>query len=410
MQEITIGMTSLQYESITTPRQLTEFCDALAQAPSIAFDTEFVSEDSYRPELCLVQVAAGDRLAAIDTLAIQDLTPFWERLAAPGHVTLVHAGREDLCFCLRAIGRPPHGLFDTQIAAGLIGLEYPAAYSTLLAKLLGKTLGKGETRTDWRRRPLSTRQLDYALQDVLYLEALREALVRKLEPLGRLPWLQTELDSRHLQLEESELREPWRRLTGIANLSSRSLAIARQLWYWRDTEAQRLNRPPRRVLRDDLIAELAKRATAEPQQIRALRGMDLLDKQKYETAIAECIRQALDVPRESWPAPAERLSNRPQLTLLAQFLAAALGSLCRSQQVAASLVATVQDVRDLIAYRLGLDEPDGALPALAQGWRAEVVGRTIEELLAGRLSFHIADPLGEQPLGFEPRDVSPRSP
>ena len=153
-----------------------------------------------------------------------------------------------------------------------------------------------------------------------------------------------------------------------------------------------------------MLAELAKRAVAEPQQIRALRGMERRDKQKYLAELSECIRQALELPPEAWPAPAERSANRPQLTLLAQFLAAALGSVCRSQQVAASLVGTVQDVRELIAYRLGLDAPrDAELPALARGWRAEVVGRTLQDLLAGRLSFYIADPLGEQPLGFEPR-------
>ncbi len=397
-------MTQLQYAHITTPRQLSQFCDDLAKLPAIAFDTEFVSEDSYRSELCLVQVAAGERLAAIDALAIRDLTPFWERLAAPGHTTIVHAGREDLCFCLHAIGRRPHDVFDIQIAAGLIGLEYPAAYSTLIAKLLGKSLGKGETRTDWRRRPLSSRQIDYALQDVVHLERLRDILVRKLELLGRLPWLDTELDSWQSQLEEAELSERWRRVSGVANLPPRSLVIARQLWHWRDAEARQLNRPPRRILRDDLLAELAKRAVAEPLQIRALRGMEHRDKQKYVADISECIRQALELPQEAWPAPSERTANRPQLTLLAQFLAAALGCVCRSQQVAASLVGTVQDVRDLIAYRLGLDSPhDAELPALARGWRAEVVGRTLEDLLAGKLSFYIADPLGEQPLGFEPR-------
>jgi ribonuclease D len=395
----------VKYQHLTTRRELLGFCESLADAATIAFDTEFVSEDSYRPELCLVQVAAAGKFAVIDPLSVDDLTPLWERLAAPGHTTVVHAGREEFCFCLHTIGRRPHALWDVQIAAGLIGLEYPAAYSTLVGKLLGQSLGKAETRTDWRRRPLSGRQLAYAVQDVAYLEPLREALAGRLQPLGRLAWLEAELDRWQSDLEKAELSDRWRRLPGVSGLAPPALAIARHLWLWRDAEAKRLDRPPRRVLRDDLIVELARRGRADLRQIRAIRGLERRDKQKYLADISACIQRALDLPPDQWPAPWLRASNRPQLTLLAQFLAAALGSICRTQQVAPSLVGTVQDVRDLIAYRLGLDAPaHEALPALARGWRAEVVGKTMHELLAGRISFYIADPLADQPLEFEPRD------
>ena len=149
----------MDHEHITTDRALARLCADLASAESIAFDTEFVSEHSYRPELCLIQVAAGDRLAVIDPQPLASVRPFWELLAAPGHQTIVHAGREELLFCLGAVGKPPHDLFDVQIAAGLVGYEYPAGYSSLLAKLVGKRLQKGETRTDWRRRPLSAGQI-----------------------------------------------------------------------------------------------------------------------------------------------------------------------------------------------------------------------------------------------------------
>src|SRR5207244_2461404 len=149
---------------------------SIAGSGAIAFDTEFVSEDSYRPDLCLVQVAAAGKLAVIDPHAVEDLAPFWNLLAAEGHETIVHAGREEFRFCRRAIGRRPARLFDIQLAAALIGLEYPAAYGTLISRLLGQRLGKGETRTDWRKRPLTPVQLEYALQDVIYLEPLRDLI------------------------------------------------------------------------------------------------------------------------------------------------------------------------------------------------------------------------------------------
>ena len=132
---------------------LTALAERLANADTIAFDTEFVSEDTYRSELCLIQVSAADELSVVDAIAVGDTNPFWERLAAGNHETVVHAGREELCFSLAIIGRRPARLFDVQIAAGLVGFEYPAGYGSLLNKLLGKSPQKGETRTDWRRRP-----------------------------------------------------------------------------------------------------------------------------------------------------------------------------------------------------------------------------------------------------------------
>src|SRR3989339_1051090 len=176
----------MSYLNVTTQDELRSYCGQLARAPSIALDTEFVSERSYRPVLCLVQVVAQGQFALLDPLSIEDLTPFWEVLAAPGHETIVHAGRGEVEFCYEAVGRPPAGLFDVQIAAGLVGIEFPAGYGSLLAKLLGETPNKGETRTDWRRRPLSARQIEYALDDIRHLPAIRDKLHGRLEELHRL--------------------------------------------------------------------------------------------------------------------------------------------------------------------------------------------------------------------------------
>src|SRR3972149_6747707 len=140
----------MQYQHITTGEQLRQYCRALASCKSIAFDTEFVSEHTYRPVLCLVQVSAEDRLAAIDAVEIGDLTPFGEVVAAGGHETIVHAGRGEMEFCLHATGRRPASLFDVQIAAALVGVEYPAGYGTLVSKLLGHKFAKHETRTALR--------------------------------------------------------------------------------------------------------------------------------------------------------------------------------------------------------------------------------------------------------------------
>ncbi|MGE0760815.1 MAG: ribonuclease D, partial [Pirellulaceae bacterium] len=380
-----------------------DFCRAHTQAQVIAFDTEFVSEDTYGPELCLIQVAADGHLAIIDPLSIRNHEAFWQLLAAAGHETIVHSGREEFRFCLIEGGQRPTGWFDVQIAAAFVGMEYPAAYSNLISRLLGKNLSKGETRTDWRKRPLSKRQLDYAVQDVLYLQPMRNMLHERMVRLGRESWFVEELTAWQDQLAATLQRPSWRRLAGIAGLSARQLAIARALWMWRDEEARQRNCPPRRLLRDDLVVELARRESADPQRIRAVRGLEFRHVQRYLPAIAATIEHAMNLDEAEWPRPIRsRSSNAPQLTMLAQFLNTALGCICRSIQLTPGIVATVDDVRELVAYRMGLVEPGAELPALARGWRAEVIGKVMEDLLDGRLAIRIVDPLLDQPLALEP--------
>ena len=393
----------MQYDHIQSDQHLRDFCDSIRSAQIVAFDTEFVSEDSYQPELCLIQLAAGGRLAIVDPYEARDLSPLWELLRTPGRETLVHAGREEFRFFLRFAGGPPAGWFDVQLAAGLIGLEYPASYGTLSSRLIGKTIAKDETRTDWRKRPLTQRQLEYALLDVADLEAIRGVLHKRLSELGRLSWVTSELADWQRDLEQFESGERWPRLGGIAGLSPRALAIVRELSNWRDSEAERRNQPLRRILRDDLLVELAKRQTADPKRIRAVRGMERGELQRHLPKLAACVEKALALRDDQLPRLPKRHS-RPQLNLLGQFLSTALGSICRSAEVAPSLAGTAQDVRDLIAYRLNLGGfAEGEVPLLATGWRAEVVGQVIDHLLAGDLSIRIANPLADEPLIFDRR-------
>jgi ribonuclease D len=384
---------------LTSDDELRSLCAELADAPAIAFDTEFVSEHTYRPELCLLQIATPNRLVAVDTLAVTELTPFWDLLVNSQRETIVHAGREEICFCLEAVGRPPARLFDVQLAAGLAGFEYPAGYGTLIHRLLGKTLHKRETRTDWRRRPLSAHQIEYALDDVRDLESIRDLLHAELARLGRLEWLAVETKSWLEELDLARERERWRRVSGCSGLSARDLAIVRELWRWRETEAQRRNLPSRRILRDDLLVELAKRRAADEKQIRAVRGLERGDLQRMLPGISEAISKALALPPSELP-PAIRRDSNQHLATVGQFLSSALASICRSARVAPNLVCNTQDVRDLVSYRLS-EEANGDPPLLAQGWRAEVVGQLFDELLRGKRAIRIRDPLSDDPLTFD---------
>ena len=306
----------MQFQHITTDEQLCDWCQRVAGEAVLAIDTEFVSEDTYRPDLSLIQVAADGELAIIDPRSVKDLVPFWERLADGGHQTVVHAGREEFLFCLRAIGKRPARWFDAQVAAGMAGLEYPASYANLVTRILGKTVPKGETRTDSRRRPLSSRQLEYALHDVAYLDGLREHLQGELERLGRTAWLDDELVAWQDDLQRDEQIERWRRVSGISGLSNRSLAVVRELWRWREAEAEALNLPPRRVLRDDLLTEFARRGTADMSRIRALRGLQRRNLKKLPQigavrgprSAAAALRTAAEGPR---PEPVAGQRSQP---------------------------------------------------------------------------------------------------
>jgi ribonuclease D len=392
---------AVSHETISSSAELVDFCRRLQRADRIGIDTEFVSEDTYRPELCLVQVATQETLAVIDPYRAGDMTRFWETIADGTHSTIVHAAREEVSFALTACGRPPANLFDTQLAAGFCSAEYPSSYGSVVTKFLSARPGKGEQRTDWRRRPLTEEQINYALEDVRYLLPLYEALGRKLQKLDRLEWLGEETERWLADILDARDKPRWRRVSGLGNLSSRSLAIVRELWMWRRSEAERRDVPPRRVLRDDLLVEIAKRKSDSIEKIRAVRGMHHGLKQEGFAQIAACVRRGLEAPLDDIERPSQE-AMPSQLNLLGQFLSPALSSICRNASVATSLAGTATDVRDLIAYRLGFAGADnGKPPLLATGWRAELVGHLIEELLAGKKSIRIENPLSEHPLAFD---------
>jgi ribonuclease D len=385
---------------ITRQRDLDDLCERMEAADILGFDTEFVSEDTFHPELCLIQVVTPRELAVIDPQTV-DVGGFWKVVAQGEHTTVVHAGREELSFMLRAVGAIPKRMFDVQIAAGFCTNEFPASYGSVVGKFLGRQPMKGEQRTDWRRRPLTDAQINYALEDVRYLLPLHERLTQTLAKRNRLAWLEEEMAAWQQQIIEAQERKDWRRVSGIGSLNARNLAIVRELWHWRQEEAKRINQPPKRLLRDDLLVEIAKRKSDQPDQILAIRGLQRGDLRRKARELAAAVRRGLD-------APLERDHRLPQgeppsqLNLLGQFLTPALTSICRRAEVAASMVGTATDVRELIAYRYGFGGADPEeTPVLLQGWRAQLVGNLLDDLLAGKKSIRIADPSHEDPLAFD---------
>ena len=395
----------IPYQEIKTRQQLAEFCKRSVSSRFIGFDTEFVSENRYRPELCLLQVATDEEFAIIDTLAIDDISDFWNLLVTGDHVTIAHAAREEFLFCYRACRQRPQKLFDVQLAAGMIGLEYPAAYANLVSKILGTTIDKGETRTDWMKRPLSQRQIDYALRDVIHLKPLYESISASLQRLKRTAWLEEEMQSWQTSLEATCDEPQWQRVSGISGLKSRELAIVRDLWNVRDEEAEKKNRSPKRVLADDLIVELARRGTSDPKRLKAIRGFENRVAASLVGRISSAIATANSLPDSELPPRMPR-SKTINLGLLGQFLTTALKIVCMHENISPAIVGTSQDVRDLAAWRMGL-AGSKTQPALAKGWRAEIIGQLIEKMLDGSVAIRVDNPKSSQPLILENIDGSP---
>ncbi|MCH2596225.1 MAG: HRDC domain-containing protein [Pirellulales bacterium] len=387
--------------TITESNELAQLCQQLESAELIGIDTEFVSEDTFYPDLCLIQVSTQDHCTVIDAGAVQDVKPFWELLTQGDHVTILHAGREELNFIMRSVQSVPKRLFDVQIAAGFCSNEYPSAYGSVVSKFLGHKPAKGEQRTDWRKRPLTAAQINYALEDVRYLIPLYNQLVNLLTERDRLSWFEEEMDSWQAEVAQALDRRDWRRVSGIGKLGPRNLAIVRELWNWRYEEAIKRNQPQKRLLRDDLIVELAKRKVDNPDQIMAIRGMERSSVKRKANELAECVRRGLEAPPERMPR-SPRKNIPPQHNLLGQFVAPALGTICRRAEIAASMAGTASDVRELVAHHLGYSQDqEQKLPTLASGWRSELIGSVIYELLDGKKSIRIANAKQPDPLVFE---------
>ncbi len=401
---------------IQTSEQLQQYLVAHSDCPLVGFDTEFVSEDTYRPELSLIQVNADDEIALIDPYTIEDLEPFWSWLVDDIRTIVVHACREELRFIFQATGKTPLDLFDIQIAAGFLGMEYPASYGNLVHRLSGVSLKKGETRTNWRHRPLTDGQCKYAAQDVEFLLSIYRLIVDRLKELGRLDWVTEELQRQQAQIIEQETTSRWRTLSGIGSLQPRELEIVRQLWHWRDDLACTKNSPPRRIIRDDLICELAQRKSAKREQVKMIRGIQHRRIQKHLDEILRVIENALAVSDDDCP---ERKKNKrpPQRSTLAQFTYTAISDFCQRNQMAPNLVASMSHIRDYLEQQLGShrrNKKQRALkkhqPLITSGWRGEFILQLVEDVLSGKLVAHVANPTSDQPLSFVPHSaINPSS-
>lgn len=385
---------------VSQPDELETCCTHLAQCSRLGLDTEFVGETSYHPELCLVQVATETALYLIDPFAFASLDGFWKFIASPTHRVVVHAGREEVRLCHRAFGQVPARLFDLQIAAGLAGLPYPLGHGSLVQQVLGKKLAKGETLTEWRHRPLTPSQIHYAFDDVRYLLPAQAKLEARLESLNRSAWAEEEFQ-RLTEVATPEapttevVGEKWRRVRGASSLDRRRLAVLRELYVWREQTAHELNRPARVIVRDDLLVEIARRPAKSPRDLKVIRGLA----HKHLDEIFAGIERGRNLPLELCPVPLEREQDPPQVGLAVSLVQAALFDFATKGRLAPNLVASNQEVKNLVrAFVAGDITQAGSL--LTRGWRAQFVLPHLLAILKGKRGMRIADLGTEAPLAY----------
>ncbi len=386
---------------IASSQALGELVAHIRESRRFAFDTEFVSEDTFEPVLCLIQVATATRLAVVDPLRIDDLTPFWDVVNDPSIEVIMHAAGEDLRICRFHTGRVPQRVFDVQIAAGLVGYNYPLSLGNLVNQTLKVSVQGGETRTDWRRRPLSDAQLRYALDDVRYLLELAAFLTDRLTRLDRVDWAETEFATFLDAIDHRADEERWRRLPGLHLLSRRGLESARRLYDWRLEDARRANRPLRSILKDDLLVAVAKRQPANRKDLEALRDFNRHALLSRVPEILDVLLDARNTPEDQLPEPASRHEDRPGLAMVVSLLAATLSQSCAQGKVAVALAGGANDLKTLVRWYSD-GKPPERTPELLLGWRDEVCGQTLLDVLSGRRAVRIVDPEADVPVALAP--------
>lgn len=354
---------------VTTAEDLGELAAQLAAQPRIGLDTEFLRERTYRAQLCLLQVSAGDEAACIDPLALAQLAPLAAVLTAATPLKVMHASRQDLEVLLPVTGltRP---VFDTQIAAALTGLPAQIGYAELVRRLFGRELAKSHTRTDWARRPLSPAQLDYALDDVRFLLPLAERLEAELARLGRLAWLQEELaelgDPQGLSVDPENA---WQRLKGLRELDPARTRLVRSLAAWRERSAIAHDRPRGWILDDLVLREIVMRVPRTSEALAAIPEMPPgLVKRRGEELLACVTAAGIAEPPPALPG---RTRPDPLKGALVKKLTALSQAVAVQLNLAPEVLATRRELEQLVDGRR-----DGAL---LRGWRRGVIG---ERLLA----------------------------
>lgn len=367
---------------ITDSAELKEFCRRQSRASYVTVDTEFLRDKTYWPILCLIQVAGPEESAVIDPMAKDiDLAPLDRLLFNPKVLKVFHAARQDLEIFFHRNGKVPAPIFDTQVAAMVCGFGDQVGYETIVNTVVGAALDKVSRFADWSRRPLTQKQLDYALADVVHLRPVYEELARSLESSGRAVWLDEEMatlaDPATYRLDPEEA---WRRIKSRGG-NRRFFAVLKEIAAWREREAQKRDIPRNRILRDDSLLDIAAHAPQTEETLARTRGLSKgFAEGKIGAGVLQAVRRGLKLPDDQIPARPKRDRLPQGIGPLTELLKVLLKHECEKHHVASRLVASSDDLTRIAAD----DKAD--VPAL-NGWRRDLFGKAALDLKHGRLAL-----------------------
>jgi ribonuclease D len=360
----------------------------------LALDTEFMGEGRYRTLLCLVQLAiadetAGLRIELIDPLREElDGAPLAAVLADPAVEIVVHAGRQDVALVRRRFATDVRNVFDTQIAAGFAGMAAQCSYETLLSQLLGVRVSKSASFTRWDARPLSHEQLAYAREDVVHLLELAAELQRRLAALGRLEWARQECAALERSSDARDLDTIFARLPRIRGLNASSQAVARELVQWRERTAAAGDRPVQSVLSDAVLVEIAKRKPTTTGALEQIRGVAQSSIRRRGAEVLQAVQAGSERPHVPLEPQTRSATPDPIDAPLVALAEALVRARAREADLAYELIAARADLQAIVGgLRAGGEEPD---VRTLQGWRRELVGAELLELLDGRVSLSVS--------------------
>ena len=374
-------MTPIQY--IDTPGQLATLCEQIKKEPWLALDTEFLREKTYYPKFCLLQIATPEWVACIDPIALPQLESLFDAIYNPAIVKVFHSCRQDLEIFFQWTGKLPSPIFDTQVAAPLLGFQDNPGYAMLVSSLLSVNLNKAHTRADWSKRPLTEAELEYAADDVIYLCQIYQIMVQKLTALGRIDWLKNDFaELTNPALYKVDPETAWFKIKGKNKLTGKQLSIIQTLAQWREKIAQAEDRPKSWLLRDELLFDLAKLQPETVQELANVRGINERSVNRYGKELCQLITAA----KNRSPIPIHEKDRSAKKTQQEEASLDILTALVRVRAEENALNPTI------LASRKDLEEllcnGDDECPLL-HGWRYTMAGKELVGLLKGELLLGI---------------------
>jgi ribonuclease D len=372
------------FEYIDNQAALTTLLARMDDAEWVTLDTEFIREKTYYPRLCLIQIASSDVLACIDPLAIADLQPFLDWLNQPQRLKVLHAAWQDMeIFHHLGNGTVPTPLFDTQIAAAVLGMGDQLGYARLVEATLGVILDKSQSRTDWSRRPLSKAQLAYAVDDVRYLRDVYLLLREQLDKLGRMKWLdkpfQKLADPATYRIDPYTV---WERVKGVQILKPQHLVVLRELAAWREQRALEKDIPRRWVLSDEILLDLARMQPGNADAMRTIRGLSDEQITRWAAEWLAGMARGKATPKSDWPQLPRRRKLDSDMAVVADLLMALLNQVANENGISAQMIATRQQIEKML---------EEGRSYLSDDWRGALVNELFAQVLSGKSGLRIRD-------------------